>query len=133
MSGLQKVIAGLPWIDEPGGVCLIGQRLPTVALGNHWEAPGGSQRENETEEECLMREYKEEFPGFGFEIIRRVGESEAGIYLVFYEVMYTGGGFFPQAHSNIALPRINEIMGTYEPIAPADIPLLKKVQKHYAA
>ena len=57
MSGLQKVVAGLPWIDELGGVCLIGQRLPTVALGNHWEAPGGGQRENATEEECLMREY----------------------------------------------------------------------------
>ena len=133
MSGLKKVIAGLPWIDEPGGVCLIGQRLPTTALGNHWEAPGGGQRENETEEECLAREYNEEFPGFGFEIIRRVGESEAGIHLVFYEVMHTGGGFFPRAHSNIALPRINEIIGMYEPIAPADIPLLKKLQELYAA
>ncbi|HEA46161.1 MAG TPA: hypothetical protein ENH99_00040 [Candidatus Pacearchaeota archaeon] len=134
MTDLKKVVAGLPWIGEPGGVCLIGQRLPGIALENHWEAPGGTRRENETEEGCLFREYNEEFPGFEFEIIRRVGENKTGrIHLVLYEVVYTGGGFFPQAHSNIALPRIDEILGRYDPVAPADIPLLREIRERYAA
>ena len=132
MTDLQEVVAMLPWIDKPGGPCLVGQRLPDIALGNHWELPGGTKREDETEEEGIFREASEEFPGFGIKIIRRIGESISGkIKLIVYEVVYTGGGFFPRAHSNIAFPHIDEIIGRYNPIAPADIPIIRKVEEMY--
>ena len=39
---------------------LIAKRLPDKAMANKWEFPGGKLEENETLEECAIREIKEE-------------------------------------------------------------------------
>lgn len=39
---------------------LIGQRPEGKALAGLWEFPGGKQEEGETEEQCIIREIKEE-------------------------------------------------------------------------
>jgi 8-oxo-dGTP diphosphatase len=43
------------------GMMLIAKRKPTARLPNLWELPGGKIEPNETPEECLKRELKEEF------------------------------------------------------------------------
>ena len=43
------------------GMMLIAKRKPTARLPNLWELPGGKIKPNETPEECLKRELKEEF------------------------------------------------------------------------
>jgi len=43
------------------GMLLIAKRKPTARLPNLWELPGGKIEANETPEECLKREIKEEF------------------------------------------------------------------------
>jgi len=40
---------------------LIAQRLNTDKLAGKWEFPGGKIENNETPEQCLIREMKEEF------------------------------------------------------------------------
>jgi len=43
------------------GMLLIAKRKPTGRIPNLWELPGGKVEPNETPEECLQREIKEEF------------------------------------------------------------------------
>lgn len=52
-----QVAAG---IIRKGKKLLIAQRLPTGMLGGLWEFPGGKQEQEETLEECLLREVREE-------------------------------------------------------------------------
>lgn len=52
-----QVAAGLIWKGEK---LLIAQRLSEGLLGGLWEFPGGKQEEEETLEECLAREIREE-------------------------------------------------------------------------
>lgn len=51
-------VAGIVVIDS---LVLIGRRLPEGQMGNRWEFPGGKAEKGETDEEALLREYKEEF------------------------------------------------------------------------
>ncbi|GAW94380.1 NUDIX domain-containing protein [Calderihabitans maritimus] len=57
-STLKYVTAALT-IDNEGRI-LIARRPTKGVLGDHWEFPGGKFEENETLEECLKRELKEE-------------------------------------------------------------------------
>ena len=52
-----------------GGRLLITQRHPLAHLGGLWEFPGGKQQPDESAENCLIRELREEL---GIEVI--VGE-----------------------------------------------------------
>ncbi|HET6466415.1 MAG TPA: (deoxy)nucleoside triphosphate pyrophosphohydrolase [Nitrospiria bacterium] len=52
------------------GRCLITQRLETSPLGGLWEFPGGKRHPDESLEDCLRRELKEEL-----DITVRVGEE----------------------------------------------------------
>lgn len=53
----QEVAIGLIWKD---GRLLIAQRPPEGLLGGLWEFPGGKRKPNETLEECVQREVREE-------------------------------------------------------------------------
>jgi 8-oxo-dGTP diphosphatase len=54
---MKQSIAG---IVRSGEKFLIGRRLPTGAMGNRWEFPGGKVDAGETPEEALVREFREE-------------------------------------------------------------------------
>ena len=43
------------------GLILIAKRRASDRLGNKWEFPGGTVEDEESPEECLEREMKEEF------------------------------------------------------------------------
>lgn len=56
---------GVIWNDE--GQILIDRRRPQGLLGGLWEFPGGKIELNETIEDCIKREIKEEL-GIGIEV-----------------------------------------------------------------
>ncbi len=47
-------------ITRDDGCLLIARRPPEQTLGGHWEFPGGKLENNESAEECLVRELQEE-------------------------------------------------------------------------
>ena len=74
---------------------LIAQRYPDSHLGGLWEFPGGKREPDESFEQCLRRELREEL---GIEV--SVGEliesltheySEKRVYLQFFRCQWTGG------------------------------------------
>ena len=80
-----EVAAGLVF---RGGKLLITQRAPDSHLGGLWEFPGGKREANETFEECLRRELREEL---GIEVeVRELIESidhdypERSVHLKFF-------------------------------------------------
>ena len=84
-----EVAAGLVF---RGGKLLITQRRPQDPLGGLWEFPGGKRDPNESFEECLRRELKEEL---GIEV--EVGEvfdsvvhhyPEKSVRLTFYRCLW---------------------------------------------
>lgn len=56
----------MPWIEvgcaiiQHQGKLLIAQRRPSPDWGGYWEFPGGKRWENESMEDCLVREAAEE-------------------------------------------------------------------------
>jgi 8-oxo-dGTP diphosphatase len=74
-SFIVEVAAGLVF---RGGKLLITQRHTDAHLGGLWEFPGGKREPNETFEECLARELREEL---GIEVeVREVLESITHTY-----------------------------------------------------
>lgn len=78
-----------------GEQVLVGQRPTGNTLAGHWEFPGGKIERNESPEEALVRELREEL---GIEA--EVGElrlasthtyGDTGILLLFYEVNFWKG------------------------------------------
>ena len=57
MKGVVEVSAGLIFRE---GRLLITQRHPEAHLGGLWEFPGGKREAEETDEQCLARELREE-------------------------------------------------------------------------
>lgn len=56
------------------GLILVARRAPGQHLEHKWEFPGGKVEKDETAEECLRREIREEF-GVNVEVEDYVGES----------------------------------------------------------
>lgn len=56
----QKVIKVTCAIIENNGKILVAQRNENMSLPLKWEFPGGKIEENETPEDCIVREIKEE-------------------------------------------------------------------------
>jgi 8-oxo-dGTP diphosphatase len=56
-----KLVVRVPCaIIEQDGMVLAGQRTAALSFPLQWEFPGGKQEENETDEETLVREIREE-------------------------------------------------------------------------
>ena len=57
-----------------GGSILIAHRNPVGQMGDRWEFPGGKQEAGETDEQTVIREFKEEF-GVEVTVGKKVTES----------------------------------------------------------
>ena len=96
-----------------------------------WEFPGGKVKENESEENAIEREIKEEFEmdikAVKF-LINNVYESPTKtIDLRLYECKYISGNFKLHDHSEYKFVDKNEILN-YD-LCPADIPLAEYVKE----
>lgn len=116
------------------GKVLIAQRAENQNLAGKWEFPGGKVEPDETPEECLKREIKEEL-GIEIEVNKFFAESiyryDTGtIKLLAYEARCISGKddvYKLTAHSQIKWAKPRELEN-YD-FAPADIPIVKKVKE----
>ena len=113
-----------------GGKLLITQRLAEAHLGGLWEFPGGKHEPDETFEQCLVREIREEL---GVEI--SVGElfesvthayPEKTVHLKFFVCRLRGGEPQPLGCKAIKWAGKSELAGHEFPAA--DAQLLLKLQ-----
>jgi 8-oxo-dGTP diphosphatase len=112
---------------------LIAKRKSSDSLPNKWEFPGGKIEDNETAEQCLIRELKEEF-GINIKITSYFGDSiyqypEFKIKLIAFHCKWLDGQIVSSAHDEYKWVRI-EKLDKYD-FADADIPLVKKLMKEY--
>ena len=110
---------------------LIAQRKTEDRLSNKWEFPGGKVENDETPEECLKREMKEEF-GIDVSVGEFISESlyhydHISISLLAYRTFWNNGELKIKAHQNIEWVTISQI-GQFE-FAPADIPFVEKLRR----
>jgi len=110
---------------------LIAQRGETDDLAGKWEFPGGKIENNESPQQCLIRELQEEF-GIDAAVGDFFGEStyhyETGaVQLLAYHTSWEGGSFSLNAHAAIRWVSLNQLQ-EFE-FAPADIPLVEKLQQ----
>ena len=99
-----------------------------------WEFPGGKLEPNENEFEAIEREMKEEFE-LTVKAISYITHNihkypSKTIDLKLYRCAYIKGDFYLHDHSQYAFVSLKEILD-YD-LAPADIPLVKKLEEYYA-
>ena len=108
---------------------LIARRKYTDSESGKWEFPGGKIKEDETPEQCLAREMKEEF-GIDVSVGEFFAEShyryEHGtIRLLAYYTSWTGGPFSLNAHAEYRWA--DPIQLEEFEFAAADIPFVEKI------
>jgi len=95
---------------------IIAKRGPGDALANKWEFPGGKVEINETPEQCLKREMKEEF-----DIEVSVGEylgsniyyySHISIELMAYRTYWENGEIDLKDHDEFKWISLEQLVGT---------------------
>jgi len=122
-----QVTAAVMVNDE---MLLIAKRKPTGRLPNLWELPGGKVEPDETPEECLQREIKEEF-----DINVSVGEylgSNTHTYdfgtieLMAYRTIWEDGDLILNDHEEIRWVFAHEL--DQFDFAPADTAFVEKLK-----
>lgn len=107
------------------------QRSERMTLPGMWEFPGGKIEENETEEEALGREIKEEL-NIDIKIINYVNEASYAydfgtVSLKVYTAEITSGQISLEEHSDGKWLDAKELAGVNW--APVDIPAAKELEK----
>ncbi|MGD8668038.1 MAG: (deoxy)nucleoside triphosphate pyrophosphohydrolase [Desulfobacterales bacterium] len=116
-------------ILEKDGKILIARRKADDTQAGRWEFPGGTLESDETPQECLQREMREEF-GISVTVGQLVGESihyyeHGAIKLIAYQASWESGMMVLNEHADfrwVSPGRLAEF-----DFAPADIPLVKKL------
>jgi 8-oxo-dGTP diphosphatase len=127
-SEITRVTAAILVNDEK---IIIAKRKSTGRLPNKWEFPGGKIEINETPEQCLKRELKEEFD-IDVSIGEYLGSSiyhydHISIELMAYRTFWKSGRFKLKDHDDIAWISLEQL-GEYD-FAPADIPFVNKLRR----
>jgi len=112
-----------------GHKILVTQRSEKMKLPLKWEFPGGKLHEGETEEECILRELKEEL-AIHVRIIMRLTPSQFNygtftIYLIPFLVEYESGTIQIAEHREAKWLTKEELI--HLDWASADIPILNEL------
>lgn len=123
-----EVVCGVI-LDGDKVLCV--QRSKTMSLSLKWEFPGGKIEKNETPEQCLYREIKEEL-GVAIEILEKLTNSyydygSFEIILIPYLCKYLGDEIILSEHKEFQWLLFSEL--TKLEWAPADIPIVKEIIK----
>ena len=110
---------------------LIAQRKISDNQGGKWEFPGGKIKEDETPQQCLIREMKEEL-GIDVAVGEFFGESiyrydHGTIRLLAYRTSWTDGEFSLNAHADSRWVYPSQL-GNFD-FAAADIAFVEKLQQ----
>ena len=121
-----QVVAGILMRDEQ---FLIARRKAGMSLAGFWEFPGGKLEPDESPEQALQRELKEEF-SIDVTVGDYVGRAEYDydhirIELIAYRAFIDEGEFELTDHDAIEWVTV-ERARTFE-LAPADIPILDQL------
>lgn len=113
---------------------LIAKRKEGKHLGGYWEFPGGKIEGDDTPEETLVREFKEEFDVFikvHAEFHQNVHHyDQKSIHLRTYWAEHLAGNFILRDHDELKWIHPSELMD-YR-LAPADIPIAEKLRMQQA-
>ena len=119
-------------IIEDGKV-LLARRAKGEKLAGYWEFPGGKREEDETIDECLVREIREEL-SLDIEV---VGEFDTSDY------KYPGGqirliGLLAEIRNGVVSKTVHDLVEWIDissvldyQLAPADIPLAERLRNDY--
>jgi 8-oxo-dGTP diphosphatase len=112
-----------------GEKILVTQRSASMTLPLKWEFPGGKIQEGESEEECILRELKEEL-SIDVRIMKRLTCSEFhydtfSITLIPFLVAYLGGEIQLSEHKEAKWLVKEELISLNW--AAADIPILNEL------
>jgi 8-oxo-dGTP diphosphatase len=107
---------------------LVVQRSGKMNLPLKWEFPGGKIENGETEEECIIREIKEEL-NLDIEVIKRLNSSlydysGIKIYLIPFIANQIGGQIILNEHKDYKYLTKDKLLNL--DWADADIPILKE-------
>ncbi|SMO77004.1 8-oxo-dGTP diphosphatase [Saccharicrinis carchari] len=118
-------------IIQKASKILITRRGPGKHMAGHWEFPGGKLDANETEQECLAREIKEELNitikinDFYMENTHQYEAKQ--ILLRAYKCVHLSGNIVLHDHDKMAWITKEEL-NNYK-FAPADIPIVVALAK----
>lgn len=113
---------------------LVTQRSQTMTLPFMWEFPGGKQNKGESEEECILREIKEEL-NIEIQILGKLTNSvydytTFSINLIPFVAQYVKGTIQLAEHHQAKWLTKDELISL--DWAPADLPILNELlQSHY--
>jgi 8-oxo-dGTP diphosphatase len=125
---MMKVVAAVIRNEEK---VLITQRAKNDRLALKWEFPGGKINENETAQDCIVREIKEEL-NLDVEVLglfmKNIYYYEKGpIELTTFFVRINGGEIRLNVHNNAIWVQLNQLKN-YE-FCPADVEVVKQLMK----
>lgn len=107
------------------------QRSERMNLPLKWEFPGGKIESGESEEECIIREIKEEL-NIKVQIVKqltsvRYSYPNINIQLIPFKVNYISGKIILHEHKQYSLLEVKDLM-TLD-WAEADIPIVKELMR----
>lgn len=119
-------------VIKENGKILICQRPAGKSNALLWEFPGGKTEPNETDEDCLIRECKEELD-ITVKIVKRIFETDYNyptfaIHIIFFESEIADGRIKRKEHNDIRWIYPNEI-SDYK-FCPADEEFLDTIRKN---
>lgn len=110
------------------GKYLLAQRKKGDAFGLKWEFPGGTVESNETPEDCLKREIKEEL-GLSIEpkklLFSFIFQASFKMKFYVYCAKIVGGRLVNNSHERLKWISLEEI-SNYD-LSPADLIIVKKL------
>lgn len=119
-------IVGTAIIVNEWGEILIGQRPEGKDLAGLWEFPGGKLEKDETIEDCIKREIKEEL-SVDVEVFRHLldvkKEYEHGCFMLcVYEAKIVDiQNLCPNVHQDLKWVKVDELRNYEYPVADIDI------------
>lgn len=119
-------------IIEDGKV-LLARRAKGEKLAGYWEFPGGKREEDETIDECLVREIREEL-SLDIEVVGEFDTSDyeypgGQIRLIGLVAEIRNGVISKTVHDLVEWIDISSVLN-YQ-LAPADIPLAERLRNDY--